>query len=336
LPTSNKKIIPIIIVAVIAIGAFAFVNSDPTQDQASEMEQTKPSEKSEVSQEIKMSESESTSTDKLESNSNQINEIEKDNVSSEKIGPTLEIKETSKQESINKLESNQSPAKLRAVIIDQLNDEIPNYNFQANATRMLEDAGYTVDLYTTKDITVEFYKKLPSMNYNFILIRTHGGEGNPDEEYPTRLFTGEKYETGKYTIEQLSGQVGYGFPFYEEDLTEFQKNQEDPYDHAYFTVGSKLVKDGMEGTFPDSTIIVGGCQSARSHDLMTAFIRRGADHVLGWDATIGSGDNDKAMTLLLEEVLVNKATIYDAAAKINEDVIFDFEEFSILKLFDAS
>jgi len=333
LPTSNKKIIPIIIVAVIAIGAFAFVNSDPTQDQASEMEQTKPSEKSEVSQEIKMSESESTSTDKLESNSNQINEIEKDNVSSEKIGPTLEIKETSKQESINKLESNQSPAKLRAVIIDQLNDEIPNYNFQANATRMLEDAGYTVDLYTTKDITVEFYKKLPSMNYNFILIRTHGGEGNPDEEYPTILFTGEKYATEKYTLDQLSGQVGRGFPFYDVDLNELREKYGDPYEQAYFTVGSKLVKDGMEGTFPDSTIIIGGCQTARSNDLMMSFIRRGADNVLGWDATIAANDNDKVITSLLEDVLVNKVTLYNATKKINKELGPDFKYPSLLKLF---
>ena len=91
----------------------------------------------------------------------------------------------------------------------------------------------------------------------------------------------------------------------------------------------------MVGTFPDSIIIVGGCQSASSHDLMESLIRRGADHVLGWDATIGSVDNDKAMTLLLEDILVNKVTLYDAVDKINKELISDFEYPSILKLFDA-
>jgi len=299
--SSNKKIIPIIIVAVISIGAFALIfNSAPTQDQANEIEQTIVS-------------------DKIEE-------------------PIQEIEDVSEPESAitSRLDSNQNPSQLRAAIIDQIHDQIPNYEFQTNATRMLEDAGYQVDLYTTKDITVEFYKKLPSMNYNFILIRTHGGEGNPDEEYPTRVFTGEKYATEKYTLDQLSGQVGYGFPFYDQDLIDLQESGVNLIDHAYFTIGSKLVKEGMVGTFPDSIIIVGGCQSARSHDLMESLIHRGAEHVLGWDATIGSVDNDKAMTLLLEDILVNKVTLYDAVAKINKELISDFESVSLLKLFNAA
>jgi hypothetical protein len=298
--SSNKKIIPIIIVAVIFVGAFAIIfNSAPTQDQANEAQQANTSERMEE--------------------------------------PIQEIEDVSEPESAltSKLESNQSPSQLRAAIIDQLNDQIPNYDLQSNATRMLEGAGYQVDLYTTQDITVEFYKKLPTMNYNFILIRTHGGEGDPDEEYPTRLFTGEKYVAGKYTVEQISSQVGYGFPFYDEDLIRLQESVENPYDEAYFTVGSKLVKEGMVGTFPDSTIIIGGCQSARSHDLMEALIHRGADSVLGWDASIGAIDNDVAMTLLLEDVLVNKVPLRDAVAKINKELVFDFEFVSILKLFNA-
>ena len=295
---SKSPLVSIIIVAVISIGAFAIIfNSASTQDQANETEQTNISQKMEES----------------------IQEIE--GVSASESALTTN------------LESNQNPSQLRAAIIDQIHDQIPNYDLQANATRMLEDAGYQVDLYTTQDITVEFYKKLPSMNYNFILIRTHGGEGNPDEEYPTRMFTGEKYFPEKYTLDQISGQVGYGFPFYDEDLRRLQESTENPYDEAYFTVGSKLVKEGMVGTFPDSIIIIGGCQSARSHDLMESLIHRGAGHVLGWDASIGAIDNDVAMTLLLEDFLVNKVPLRDAVAKINKDLVFDFEFVSILKLF---
>jgi len=38
----------------------------------------------------------------------------------------------------------------------------------------LEKAGYQVDVFTTKDITVDFFKNLPQMNYEFVVIRTHG------------------------------------------------------------------------------------------------------------------------------------------------------------------
>ena len=338
LKSSNKKIIPIIIVAVIAIGAFASVNSYLTQDKVNEVEQPKVAEKvdTQVQETTDKSKTESSITSNIESNQDKTDILEKTDATTETLGPS-QIKEPSKSETLSssKQESKQSTTQ-RAVIIDQLNDELPNPEFQGDVTRILEDAGYQVDLYTTKEITVEFYKKLPSMNYNFILIRSHGGEGDPNEEYPTRLFTGEKYSKEKYTLDQLSGQVGYGFPFYDEQLQEFQEKHENPYDHAYFTISSKMIKEGMVGTFPESTIIVGGCQSARSHDLMESLIRRGAGHVLGWDASIGSVDNDKAMIVFLEDIFVNKVTLYDAAAKINKEMTSSFEEDNILKLFDAA
>jgi hypothetical protein len=336
---SSKKIIPIIIVAVIAIGALAIIsNSATTQDQVNQIEQADFSEKIEESiQEIEdVSESESSITSKLESDTSQTEEIEKANIPAETLGPIQEIKETPEPESApaSKIESNQPP-QLRAVIIDQLHDEVPNHDLQSNATRMLEDAGYQVDLFTTKDVTVEFYKNLPSMNYHFILIRTHGGEDLSDDN-PTFLFTGEKYSQGKYTIEQISRQVGYGIPIYTEEFEELKENDPDIFDKAYFTVGAKMVKDGMVGNFPDSIILVGGCESARSHDLMESMIRRGAGSVLGWGQTIRALDNDKAMISFLEETLVNKVPLYDAVEKINQDLVPEFKYPATLKLFNAA
>ena len=62
----------------------------------------------------------------------------------------------------------------KAAIIDQLHDDIPNILLQQKATELLAAAGYEVDLFTTKDITLDFYKRLPSMNYDLAMIRTHG------------------------------------------------------------------------------------------------------------------------------------------------------------------
>ena len=295
---SSKKIIPIIIVAFIVLGAIAIIsNIIPPQEQADEIEQTNVSEKIEES--------------------------------------IQEIGDISESTPASKLESNQNPSQLRAVIIDQLHDDIPNFELQANATRMLEDAGYEVDLYTTKDITVDFYKNLPSMNYHFILIRSHGGE-DPSYEYPTHLFTGEKFNKEKYTGEQIYRQVGYGIPVYGEEFEELKESDQDVFDNAYFTVGAKMVKDGMIGNFPDSIILVGGCESARSHDLMWSLVDRGASHVLGWGGSVRAVDNDKATILLLEEILVNKITLYDATEKINNELVPDSKYHSILKLFNAA
>ena len=295
---SKTILISIIIVAVISIGAISIVFNTSTENQSNTIAQT--------------------------------------DFVPEEIGPIQENVDLSESESVDtsKLESKQIPTQLRAAIIDQLHDDLPNFKLQDNATKMLEDAGYQVDLYTTKDITVEFYKNLPSKNYHFILIRSHGGE-DLSYEYPTRLFTGEKFSKEKHTGEQIYGQVGYGFPIYEEELEELEESGQDILDKAYFTVGAKMIQDGMVGTFPDSIIIVGGCQSARSPDLMHALMDRGASHVLGWEATIGSDDNDKAMILLLEETLVKQVSLYDAVAKINEELRPDFKYISLLKLFNA-
>jgi len=297
--STNKKLISVIIVAAISIGAITLIfNTSSTENQTDTIEQTESS-----------------------------------------INKTISIQENedlqeSESVATSKLESKQTPIQLRAAIIDQVHNDLPNFKFQADAQRMLEDAGYKVDLYTTDEITVDFYKNLPSMNYHFILIRSHGGE-DLNYEYPTRLFTGEKFSKEKYTTEQIYGHVGYGFPIYLEEYEELKESDQDIFENAYFTIGSEMINDGMVGTFPDSIIIVGGCQSARSHDLMESLIKRGASQVLGWAATIESKDNDRAMIWLLEEILVKEVPLYDAVAELNEEMVLDFEYHNILKLFSA-
>jgi len=296
--TANKKLISIIIVAAISIGAITLIfNTPSTENQPDTIKQTDfpINETVSIQENVDLQESESVAT--------------------------------------STLESKQTPTQLRAAIIDQVHNDLPNFKLQADAQRMLEDAGYEVDLYTTDEITVDFYKNLPSMNYHFILIRSHGGE-DLNYEYPTRLFTGEKFSSEKYTTEQIYRQVGFGFPIYLEEIEELKESDQDFYDNAYFTIGSEMIDNGMVGTFPDSIIIVGGCQSARSHDLMWSLINRGARHVLGWDGTIESKDNDRAMIWLLEEILVKEVPLYDAVAELNEGMVLDFEYINKLKLFN--
>ena len=205
-----------------------------------------------------------------------------------------------------------------AAIIDQLHDLIPNKRHQQKALEYLESAGYDVDIYTTEDITVDFYKKLPSMNYKFIYIRTHSLEvlqlGNS-----TFLFTGEKYNINNHIMEQLSNQVHNALPITDQIPIEMIKNYTMLVDASYFTIGSKLIDELMIGKFPQSVIIIGGCESVRNHDLAKSLLLRGASVVIGWDRSINSFENDKVMLELLEETLITKIGIHDAIISINEE-----------------
>ncbi len=205
-----------------------------------------------------------------------------------------------------------------AAIIDQLHDSIPNESSQQKALEYLENAGYDVDVYTTGDITVDFFKKLPSMNYKFIYIRTHSLEvtqlGNS-----TFLFTGEKYDIDKHILEQLSGQVHNAIPLSDFLPEEMIKNATSYTEAMYFTIGSKLIDELMIGEFPQSVIIIGGCESVRNPDLAKSLVLRGASSVIGWDRSINSMENDKVMLALLEETLINKVGMYDAIDSVMDE-----------------
>jgi hypothetical protein len=194
----------------------------------------------------------------------------------------------------------------------------------------MQESGYKVDIYTTDDITVDFYKKLPSMNYEFIYIRTHSLEDLTSEQ-PTFLFTGEKYDIEKHTNEQQLGQVVKGIPIYEQELSGILKNKESMTEKMYFVIGSKMIDELMVGTFPQSVIIIGGCESLRSYDLANSLISRGASAVIGWDSTINSDENDEVMLSFLEMILSENYDIPDAARLINEKYSPDMEFSSKLK-----
>jgi len=218
----------------------------------------------------------------------------------------------------------------KAAIIDQLHDDLPNLYYQENVRRYLEDGGYQVDLYTTKDITVDFYKNLPSMNYEFIVIRTHSlreGSVGPSSS----LFTGEHYTEEKYIREQLFGQVGKGVPYLPQQVEEVGwsalSNQ------TYFVLGSKHIDDLMSGSFPSSVIIMGGCDTLSGPLLSKSLIKRGASSVVGWDGLISASDNDKAILALLKEIFVNKEEINNAVELVMQNFESHTEYSPVLKYY---
>ena len=203
----------------------------------------------------------------------------------------------------------------RAVIIDQLYDEMPNKGFHEEATKYLNEGGYTVDIVTTKEITVDFYKNLPKMNYNYVVIRTHGAQNSDD----VVLFTGEKYTEDKYISEQLLGQVKKAAPLLEvaymvnasgqskwvfvNDTYSSMTTKANPVKEAkdeYFAISSDLVNHAMNGRFDGTIFLLGGCNTLSNPSLAKSLTDRGASLVVGWDNTVSNSDNDLALLSFLK------------------------------------
>jgi len=215
----------------------------------------------------------------------------------------------------------------KALILDQLDNDFPNEVFQNTAKEYLETAGYKVDIITTEDITVEFYKNLPTMNYKFVVVRSHGvaDKFNHNE---VSLFTGEKYTTDSYILEQLSGTVKKGTPLIdltfkpsEQDSTNWIKINENQYEltskveiidnsqDEYFLISPKFIRETMKGSFSNTVFFLGGCETMAQSSMAKSLVDKGASAVVGWDRPIGSVDNDLIMLRFLEHFLIDKYNI---------------------------
>jgi len=226
----------------------------------------------------------------------------------------------------------------RAAIIDSLYDDIPNSYFHSKAREYLEAGGYQVDIYTTANSTVDLFKNLPSMNYGFIVIRSHALAAKT-ENNDVMIFTGEKYTEKKYIAEQLFGQIKKGSPLLEQTFSidpeassgwmpvngsnstrmmtgrvviHQEQNQE------YFLITPKMIDDLMVGRFQNSTVFLGGCNTLENPSLAESFIKRGASNVIGWTNLVSSSDNDRTMLRTLESMMVDKLDLQKSVEKSNE------------------
>ncbi len=224
----------------------------------------------------------------------------------------------------------------RAAILDQLSDDIPSEFFKEKATEYLIEAGYEVDIFTTKDITVDFYKQLPSMNYQFVIVRSHGVQD--DDENPL-LFTGERYTEDKYITEQLFGNVKKATPLFEASFKPNLANAEwvvlnattkilrtpaqftDQTQNQYFAIGPKFVRESMVGKFSGTTFLLAGCNTLSNSELAESFVSRGASVVVGWDNVVGSNDNDGRMLLVLQKTFEDDLELIEAVNQVNDILI---------------
>jgi len=206
----------------------------------------------------------------------------------------------------------------RAAIIDQLHVLESNPSFISEATRMLESYGFTVDLWQGYDITVDFYRKLPTLGYKFIVFRVHSGlllsmEEEGIRALPTTyLFTAENYTTTRYVTEQLSDKVSNAL------MTENYP--------LVFAVNSTFIEDA-KGEFNNTVILAMGCESYCYDDMPAAFVEKGASAYLGWNTVVSLEYVDTVMLDLLDNLCTDNLTLNQGIdrtmADLGNDPYFD-------------
>ncbi len=210
----------------------------------------------------------------------------------------------------------------RAIIVDQLILTQPDPNFVSNARATLAQAGYSVDYVSGDAVTVDFYRTLPSQDYDLILLRAHAGittevdvtTGQRTSESYVSLFTNEPYDASRYSSEQLNrlGKATY-------------TEGGDP----LFGIGPKFVTESMTGNFNHAVVVAMGCDGLRSDVTAQAFLDKGASAFVSWTKPVSGPHTDDATEKFLEHYLIDKDSVQDAvqqtANEVGPDPTYDGE-----------
>jgi hypothetical protein len=190
----------------------------------------------------------------------------------------------------------------RAAIVDQLSILQENPAFIAEVTRELEGQGFEVDLYQGEQITVDFYRKLPTHCYRVIVFRTHSGilEEGEQVHLKTTMFTNEEFDWKKHQADVWHDRL-------------FMAGIDDTRPRV-FSIAPKFIRESMQGSFDDTVIIMMGCAGIYLPDLAEAFMARGASAYLAWDASVLLDYVDGATEHLVKQLCSEKATVGEAVA----------------------
>lgn len=217
----------------------------------------------------------------------------------------------------------------RAVIVDQLELTAPNPDFVSQARETLSQAGYSIDYVHGEQVTVDFYRSLPSLNYDLVLLRVHAGitkeidqsSGQATETEYVSLFTGEPYDENKYSDEQLNylGKATYTGG-----------------GDALFGIGPRFVKDEMNGDFGGALVVLMGCDGLRSQTTAQAFLDRGASSFVSWTQQVSAPHTDDATQKLLRRLYIEGVPLREAVAQTATEVGPDPTYNGELRIFPPS
>jgi hypothetical protein len=202
------------------------------------------------------------------------------------------------------------PSQPKAAIIDPLSSlylEEPirhkNQTFINTTKELLYKRFSTVDYYSD-NATVEQYKRLSSQNYKLIIWRAHSALDN-NLKY-IAISTSDKHGSKNYDQYLDNGQLTVC------NITVRSQS------YYYFGITPKFIEELMSGRFEDTVIIFMSCNGLKNGYNKTAetFEEKGVKVFISWDGWIDPSDNDNAITLLLQYLINDNNTIYDAVHKI--------------------
>ena len=196
-----------------------------------------------------------------------------------------------------------------ATIIDQLSikPEFTNNSFSEDCTSLLNASGFDVEYYHGEEVTVNFYRTLPSRSGKILLLRAHSAvRDNTDW---VDLFTSELFREGMYIDLASTRQI-----------SKAQMSVKD--EKWYFAVGPTFITDSVNGRFdPKCVIVLMGCNSLNTTTMAEALVSRGAKAVIGWTGLVG-GDYTDAFTWQLLDLLLadTQYTIRGAIRQLNNKI----------------
>ncbi len=200
----------------------------------------------------------------------------------------------------------------KAVIVDGESLTYANPYFVQNATTTLQNGGFAVDYVKGADVTVDFYKNLPTHNYGMIILRVHSGFVTGTSSLWVSMCTSENYSTQKYVWEQLDDELL--------DL-KLTATGED-----VFGLGPNFK---MNGHFENTIIIMMGCYGfgingpAIYMGLAEMLIHNGAKAYVGWSGGVTASGSDSGAQQLLQNLIVKRTTLGDAVYSTPSDPMSD-------------
>jgi hypothetical protein len=222
--------------------------------------------------------------------------------------------------------SNEHETPPQVAIVDQL-----NFTGQSDPTfvnvceKILNEAGLTWKYYMGADVTVNFYRNLPSYATSLIILRVHSAIMKTSQGIVSIL--------GLFTSELYSAKAAQKYPGDVKDqrLVEAYFN-ETQYQEGiiYFGIVPSFIEKSMNGKFNNTIIIMMGCQGlgyvnatgARVPytDMAEAFVSKGAKVYIGWDGPVDVSHTDNATINLLQHLISEKQNIGNAVEKTRQEV----------------
>jgi hypothetical protein len=211
----------------------------------------------------------------------------------------------------------------RAAIADHLALTQPNPAFAEVATELLEQAGYAVDYFPGEEVTVEFYRYLPTWGHELVIFRVHsalGRVGDRPADWVT-LFTADSYDKTSYRNDQTK-----------QRLSKVSYYKDGP---EYFGIMPSFIKSSVKGDFQGATIIIMGCDGLKSDSMAEAFVEKGAKAVVAWDGMVSSEHTDATTEQLLRHLLIDGLAIQEAVPQTMAELGPDPSHESILRLYPS-